>query len=88
MFNMVDYYSKPWTIPINNKKNMIRLIETVNNPCIGNNPCKAIKSISSYNIQDITIWLYRYKANMAPSPSKVLRRPWTWTNAHALGKKR
>ena len=46
---MVDSYAKPWMIPINDKKNMIKLIKKkVNNPCISKNLCKAIKDKLSF----------------------------------------
>ena len=48
--SMVDYHAKPWMIPINDKRNLIKLIETVNNPCIGEDLCKAIKNNLSFNI--------------------------------------
>ena len=86
--SMVDYCAKLWMIPINDKKNMIRLIKIVNNPCIGKNLCKAIINHLSFNIQDITRESYAYKRNMAPSPSNELRRSWTWTNPQTLGKER
>ena len=84
-----DFYVKPWMISINDKENVIKLIEIVNKSCIGKNLCKAIKNNLSFNnIQDITRELCHYKRNMAPSPSKVLRRPWTWIKPHAVGKTR
>ena len=43
-----DSYAKPLMIPINDKKNMIKLIEIVNKPCIGKNLCKAIKDKLSF----------------------------------------
>ena len=88
MLSKVDSYAKPWMIPINDKKNMIKLIKIVNNPCIDKTLCKASKDHLSFKSHGITRILYRYKRNMAPSPSKVLRRPWTWTKPHALGKTR
>ena len=45
---MVDSYAKPWMIPLNDKKNMIKLIERVNKPCICKNLCKAIRNNLSF----------------------------------------
>ena len=72
-----DSYAKPWMIPINDKENVIRLLEIANKSCIGKNLYKAIIIILSFKVQGITRKLYYYKENMAPTPSKELRRPWT-----------
>ena len=47
-YSLVDYYAKPWLIFLNDKKNVIELIEKVNKPCIGKNLCKAIKDKLSF----------------------------------------
>ena len=55
-FQFIDgrFYVKPWIIPLNDKKNMIRLIKRINNPCICRILCKAIKTKLLFHSQTIT----------------------------------